>query len=63
MDWIERWVGISPDNGDGSLEGLLVLVCVSVISLLAISVNPRWRRLLGRYLTGPAKRAAERQIR
>jgi hypothetical protein len=62
MDWIEQWIGISPDNGDGSLEVLLVLVCVSVIPLLAISVNPRWR-LVGRYLTDPAKRAAARQIR
>ena len=61
MDWIEQWFGISPDNGDGSLELLLVLVCVSVVSLFAISVNPRWRRLVGRYLTRPAKAAAARQ--
>jgi len=62
MDWIEQWLGISPDNGDGSLELLLVLVCVSVISLVGIGVNPRLRRLVGRYLTSPAKGAAARRI-
>jgi hypothetical protein len=52
MDWIERWLGISPDNGDGSLEVLLVLVCPSVLSLVAIGVSPRSRRLVARYLAG-----------
>ena len=28
MDWIEQWLGISPDNGDGSLETLLLIAIV-----------------------------------
>jgi hypothetical protein len=63
MDWIEQWFGISPDNGDGSLELLLVLVCVSAISLAVVTVNPRWRRLVGRYLSEPAKAIAAWRVR
>lgn len=37
MDWIERWTGFSPDNGDGSFEFLIMfaaaaaLVCVIIL--------------------------------
>jgi len=62
MDRVEQWIRIGPNNGDSNLEVLLVLVSVSVISLLAISVNPRWRRLLRRYLTG-SENGSARQIR
>ena len=35
MDFIERWFGVSPDNGDGSLEllwvGAIVLVLVAIV--------------------------------
>jgi hypothetical protein len=35
MDFIEQWFGISPDNGDGSLEmlwiGAIVVVVLAVI--------------------------------
>lgn len=48
MDWIERWFGISPDNGDGSLEWLVV--CVTIIAgLAAITIAmsfPRPRAML-----------------
>lgn len=30
MDWIERWLGLSPDNGDGSLEALLLIALVAL---------------------------------
>jgi len=63
MDWIEQWLGISPDNGDGSLELLLVLVCVSAISLATVTVNPKWRRLVVRYLSEPAKFIAAWRVR
>jgi hypothetical protein len=33
MDWIEQWFGIAPDNGDGTLELLIVLVVAAVIVL------------------------------
>ena len=45
MDWIERWFGMSPDNGDGSLEGLVVvtLVVVAVCGLVSRSEGLRRR--------------------
>ena len=30
MDWIERLLGVSPDNGDGSLEALLLIALVAL---------------------------------
>ena len=32
MDFIERWFGISPDGGDGSLEALYLLAIVVVLA-------------------------------
>jgi len=65
MDWIERWFGISPDNGDGSLELLLVLLCVLIIFFAATLINPRWRGLVGSYLADRTNGAAtpERRAR
>jgi hypothetical protein len=31
MDFIERWFGISPDGGDGSLEALYFLVLLVIV--------------------------------
>ena len=43
MDWIERWFGVSPDNGDGSLE-MLISLCAIVGALIAIAyLHPRAR--------------------
>ena len=33
MDFIERWLGVSPDGGDGSLE-LLYIVTVVVVTVM-----------------------------
>ena len=35
MDWIERWFGFAPDNGDGSLE-LLIAVAVAAAVVIAV---------------------------
>jgi hypothetical protein len=35
MDFIERWFGISPDGGDGSLEALYLFVFVAVLAAMA----------------------------
>jgi hypothetical protein len=32
MDFIERWFGVSPDGGDGSLEALYILAGIVVIA-------------------------------
>jgi hypothetical protein len=34
MDFIERWFGVSPDGGDGSLELLWIIGVVVVIAAL-----------------------------
>jgi hypothetical protein len=35
MDFIERWFGISPDGGDGSLELLwIVAILVAVVAIV-----------------------------
>jgi hypothetical protein len=36
MDFIERYLGISPDRGDGSVEVLLLLVLTRIIVGLAL---------------------------
>jgi len=35
MDFIERWFGLSPDNGDGSLELLWIIALVAAIAVVA----------------------------
>lgn len=44
MDFIEKWFGLSPDGGDGSLEALYVVALVAVIAAVI------WRRPLRRWL-------------
>jgi hypothetical protein len=43
MDFIERFFGLSPDNGDGSTE-LLWCVAVAVLLLAVFYVRHRRRR-------------------
>jgi hypothetical protein len=44
MDFFERWLGIAPDGGDGSLEALYLIVIA--IALAAILFRRRLRHLL-----------------
>ena len=46
MDFIETWLGISPDGGDGSLEALYLSAIVVV--LVAIVFRARIRGLIRR---------------
>ena len=50
MDFIERWLGLSPDGGDGSLEALYVAALLAAIAAFV------FRRQLRRWL-GPAGRS------
>ena len=43
MDFIEQWLGVSPDGGDGSLE-LLYIAAIIVIAL-AVAFRTRLRKL------------------
>jgi hypothetical protein len=36
MDFIERYLGFSPDHGDGSLEAMLLLALVTIITGIAV---------------------------
>ena len=59
MDWIERWFGVSPDNGDGTLEVVVFVVLAVVAVAMVVSSRPAWRRAVaerlaavGRWLLG-----------
>ena len=39
MDFIERWFGLSPDGGDGSLEALWIVAIV--VAVMAIAFRRR----------------------
>ena len=36
MDFIERYLGFSPDHGDGSFEAMLLITLVTIITGTAI---------------------------
>jgi hypothetical protein len=48
MDFIERWFGISPDGGDGSLETLIVCAALTVVA--AVVFRARIVRELRKWL-------------
>ena len=39
MDFIERWFGISPDGGDGTLE--VLWIAAAVVAVLAVIFRRR----------------------
>jgi hypothetical protein len=51
MDWIERWFGLSPDGGDGSLEAWLICGLVACTVGLSVILSPPARRWAGRAVT------------
>jgi hypothetical protein len=52
MDFFERWFGVSPDGGDGSLEALWIVVIV--VALAAVV----FRRRIASWLS--SRKAGER---
>ena len=46
MDWIERWFGVAPDNGDGSLEMLISLCAIAAAFAAFAYLHPRTRTYL-----------------
>lgn len=41
MDFIERYLGFSPDSGDGSMEILLVVALVAIVVTVALCLATR----------------------
>ncbi|HWT99996.1 MAG TPA: hypothetical protein VN229_20335 [Terriglobales bacterium] len=52
MDWIERWFGFAPDNGDGTLELVIMATGLGLIVIAVIWKVPRWRAAVFRLMTG-----------
>ena len=50
MDWLESWVGISPDNGDGSLELMMLFVAAVGLAVVAIGAHAPTRSAIARCL-------------
>jgi hypothetical protein len=61
MDWIEQWFGVAPDNGDGTLELLIVLSGAAVIVLATAWRAPRVRRAALRFMARLQKLALLRR--
>jgi len=59
MDFIERWFGISPDGGNGTLEGLYI----SVLLLTVVLVSIRFRRHLAERFKGYLERLGKHKSR
>lgn len=51
MDWIERWFGFAPDNGDGTLELVITAIGFGLIVVAVIWKVPRWRAAVFRSMT------------
>jgi hypothetical protein len=41
MDWIERWFGLSPDNGDGSVEALILFGIAAVVVVGVVTLRKK----------------------
>jgi hypothetical protein len=57
VDFIEKWFGISPDGGDGSLEALYLFAVLVVVAAIVFRARIRGliRRQPPRELTGAAE--------
>ncbi|PYO01057.1 MAG: hypothetical protein DMD91_09055 [Candidatus Rokuibacteriota bacterium] len=46
MDWIERWWGLNPDGGSGTLEAAIVMAAVLGVMAGILMRTPALRALL-----------------
>ena len=56
MQWIEQLFHVRPDNGDGTLEALILIVAI----VLVVVVFPPLRRRFVSLVAGSIHRAPER---
>ena len=60
MDFIERWLHISPDAGNGSVEFLIITTAILVIVIVLIAARRQdFLRLFLEYLVQLGKRERE----
>jgi hypothetical protein len=50
MDWIEKIFGMSPDNGDGSTEAMIVTMSCIVVAVVMVAAVPKLRGHAQRYM-------------
>jgi hypothetical protein len=50
MDWIEKIFSISPDNGDGSTEAMIVTISCIIASVVMVAAVPKLRAQAQRYM-------------
>jgi hypothetical protein len=43
MDWIEQWLGLAPDGGDGTLEAMIVVVVAMAVLVAATALTRKGR--------------------
>jgi len=48
MTWIEDWLQVSPDGGNGTLELLLILIVAAGVATALVAWSPRARSVLRR---------------
>ena len=46
-DWIEIVFGVDPDNHSGSLELLIVIICLGTTVLFSLLARQEWRKVAG----------------
>lgn len=46
MDWIEQWLGLNSDGGDGSMEALIFTALAVVVVTVATTAHPAGQRLI-----------------
>ena len=70
MDFIERYLGFSPDNGDGSFEAMLLIVLVTIVTGIALGFFRKAEhdqatkaQLLRFLLIYPSDKSAERPVK
>lgn len=63
MDFIERWLQISPDGGSGAAEALIVaVVLVTVVSMIAVALRNYFPRNVIDYLEQLGKRESSERF-
>jgi len=51
MDWIEQWFGFAPDNGDGTLELVIMALAVGIVAVVIVWRVPKLRAAALRFVS------------